>query len=413
MSFGSFAGSIDSGWSSSRAALKTKIQAARASARARNPIINGNNTALATVTVSTGAPTTTGMTQHPPRTDLVPPYAADFLIEGGILSNPYGSAVNAYGVKKDQSLPVDNTHATNAIVSGFSFSSETTSASVIYQLACDGTYPIRVLIDDVYVDAAGISPGGNTNINLTVTPTVAGLHEIKIECQSSMYLYKAWASSDAAWFKPLPRPRGIILTDSYGYAISGNTSAATTMQGNGLWKTVGKVLGHEIVCNAIGGTGLLATNAPSGKYHDRLADVQAAMSDRAADWLVIQGSVNDVLQGFSAAAVAAEMVTLIQALRALYPTLPIITTGIYPLSGANAAASAAMEAAMSAAIAGLGAGSLCAFNPVQGTQPYVPVWTAGNALVAADGVHLTPLGQMAGGIRAANDLYASLMAMAA
>lgn len=392
----------------SLAAFKVKVQAARASALVRNPFIVGPDTSAATVSISSTAPSTAGMTQYPALTGSgEAPYSAALLIEGGVPFNPYNSAITAWSALKDPTLGVT---AANAAVSGYRLSIKTTSAQVVFYVASDGSYPYRVLVDGVYVDSTGIAPTGAVPQYITVTPAVRKLHTITLELQSPHFLYKLWVNTGDACYKPVPKPYRILVHgDSYPYGVSGFPSVATTFQNNSIYATMGQLLGAEVVRSGVGGTGFTVSNgAPNNKFIDRIADI-----DRLAwDVLMVPASVNDAFGTSTVQQISDAVAAYLTLARAKYPNAPILMPGLCQTSTATTK-SAQVEAALASMVAARGDKRM-AFIPVQSAAiPYIQTWTAGNALVNADGVHLTALGMQVHGERVAADAYDALMAMAA
>ena len=141
-------------------------------------------------------------------------------------------------------------------------------------------------------------------------------------------------------------------------------------------KTMGWLLGwYDIQIVGKGSTGYLDTSAGSDTYRDR---IQKDVLDKSPDIVIVSGGLND--NGFPAAAVQAEAVTLYQMIRNALPDAILIVSGVQYTNGtvANSSFVTTRDAIRAAANTAYGDGTLAHLYIEQMGGPYPYSGTIGD-----------------------------------
>jgi len=383
---------------------KTRMRAARSAALIGNPHLTPANSSLASSLAISQSATTTGMTGYP-ATNTLSAWLAFANIEGGVPFTDTG--LLAYGALQN---PLVAPSPTNGVASGWMVEFETTSTSVTLQLSCYLAAPLRIRVNDVYVDDATLIPNANGTWYVLLTFATQAARRIAVEVNSASQLSKVFINSGDIIFKPrtIRQFRVLVISDSYGVGNAGTTTAQQ-IQHRSIWKTMGMYLGAEVVCCAVSGTGLAATNGGfANKYSSRMANIAENDAFRSLDAVIIQGSVNDPLQDKSASEARSELASVITQLRATYPLVPLVATGVFQLTAGRLAQTAAMDAEIAAEVSSRN-DSMVSFLSFQAPSFWVPNWDT-SAFIHPDKVHLLPIAHQFNGIRAADAVYDLLMA---
>ncbi len=130
-------------------------------------------------------------------------------------------------------------------------------------------------------------------------------------------------------------PTGTInypsVQDDFGVAVIGD-SMSVNLGGSDMsmayFTRFAKRVGlPDAVIMGLSGTGMTTSGAYQTYIGHALGDLAALNAFRPLGLIVLQSSYNDAAQANAGALVQAATITLVQAIRAVYPTVPIIVTG--------------------------------------------------------------------------------------
>ncbi len=216
-------------------------------------------------------------------------------------------------------------------------------ASGMYRLIVNGSYLDWI---DIPVDYA------SNNGNLVLDWTNAGgraRRQVSIEMSGASVLGKVSVNPTGTLTYP---PVG----DNFSVAFIGDSmgcSTNATGQATGYFARFAKRAGlPDSTGICIGGTGVIASNASQNYIGHAIGDLANLNAFRPLGAIFVQSSTNDT--GFGALAIQAAALSFIQAIRAAYPTVPIIAFGFAQNNASNhpqATAAIPNENAWKAAVA--------------------------------------------------------------
>lgn len=211
-----------------------------------------------------------------------------------------------------------------------------------FQVLQFGGTSYRIWVNE-QMDASAVHSFVNVNGFVTVTFGSRAYRRIVVELIGAVYFRGTRNSNDGVITKSqLSTSRWCWIGDSYGYGVGANDP------GRAFSTTAMRLLGMRDFYNqaSVSGTGILATAATYGRYATRLTNDVVPL---APTGIVIQGSLNDVNQGKTPSACAAELHTLIGSIRAALPSALIVCTSpLYAAIASNIAGLSAMNTALAA-----------------------------------------------------------------
>ena len=233
-----------------------------------------------------------------------------------------------------------------------------------------GTPTYRLLVDGRYVSMDALFAATGSDSYYRITFPTRKMREIAIEGDRNARFFSAHVKEDSLILPPTRSGLRVVIVGDSNIAASGQA-----FLGDGFVRVAGDQMGvPDTWASGVYGTGFVATNLGANlTYGARRADWLGP--NVKPDILVLTGSVNDVFEGASPAAVkAAAIVELTQA-RAAYPTLPIVVTGIagsreYFTSIGALSVIEAMETALKEAAESM-ADPLIAFTPIITDVPFL------------------------------------------
>jgi lysophospholipase L1-like esterase len=268
------------------------------------------------------------------------------------------------------------------------------AAKVLFHLfGQTGAY--RFLVNGQYVSLSLNTVAGASNdayYTLDFTSVGGRAHRtIVVECSNGGGFYSAAVGTT----ETISRTRGdtirfIFAGDSY-VAGTGTTNA---IAGDGFASIMGDLLGiRDLWASGSPGTGYLATDTTLNHLNllGRLTDI----TSHAPDIVAIFMGYNDLGNGFSTGQVQAQLTLILQGIRAVLPTIPILVLGVQK-AGQPIATVTPYETAIASTVSTYGYTAI-AFVPVStAVQPWQTGTghvgaTAGDGnsdlYIGADGVH--------------------------
>lgn len=426
--------------------LQADLAARFAGARAgrNNPRANGlyPSATAPTITVLTALPAS-----NPVANALPPATSVEANFRPYIMSTPGWRVLPGSGVvsTREATTTQPNTNyaasgnaATNCV--RYTFFSDDPKPIVEVQ----GTAtPVRVIVDDQYVDMAGIvTDAGNSNGTryLSIDFTQAGalspalaIRKIQVETTTGVGRVVRSSKAYTVFADAAPGPRLIVQGDSWA------TGTGATLTLNSWSRVMGDWLGLPMTgANALGGTGIASPNSGGSpntttSYGARLPDLERMTPDlglKGLDILVVGNITNDYSLLASSTITQAQYQTSVTAyltnLRAAYPDVPIVVvTGATQDETVVSATTA--EDNIAAIIAGMKAAGDTRIAHVRATKPANASrsWLYGTGNTGAptgDGnrdfyigtvqaAHANDAGMAYYGRRAASEVYQSIMGM--
>lgn len=250
----------------------------------------------------------------------------------------------------------------------------------------------RLLVDGQYVSLTQTLATGSNNYIIFDFSAAGGraVREIMLETASAVGVRSIHVSPTENLVKP--RAAGFRL-GVFGDSFTDGIGA--TFKGDGFAPYLGDLLGvDDLWASGVTGTGWLSKSATNNAYNlrERITDITSVDFDA----IVIAMGVNDRIDGYSAAAIQAEVQAFFAALRVSKPTLPVFVLGVFPGASGPSNAARTVEDGISAAMSVL-SDRFAAFIPcsretipfMSGTGFVGATNGSGNSdlYIAADGVH--------------------------
>lgn len=255
-------------------------------------------------------------------------------------------------------------------------------------------YSFRVAVDDVYQHAPlAFDATGRCG---TIQFSTAGIKKVRIELPAGLALQQLWIANGGTIWAPESADELLVgwFSDSFG---SSGLSGSWPMRN--MAHVAGHLLGWQVDAISVAGTGYRSDG--STNYNWQSAFRQRDVLLRDYDMIVFFGSIND-----SAATSEQERAAALatwQAVRAVYPSKPIIILGVPTTVTVSAATATTLETGLALAFADW-ADANSAFIPITNASDSAWISTANTAVnIGADNNHPSdPTGAAYLGYRAAS-----------